>query len=155
MPNFLPAIPRPTEKKANSIGQRTNSSRVLKALAEDIWTLTLLLPGSTFEQLGLIPHALRGGGKVADTWYQPVLVGHPSPKGWRHIVFTEPAATAGLASGMGGIAMDYIAYPGTGVFKHGESFSIRIRHHIVKMPDAIQVDFIEELWEAFAEDLIG
>ena len=115
----------------------------------------IVAPGSTFEQLGLIPHALRGGGKVADIWYQPVLIGHPSPKGWRHIVFTEPVATAGLASGMGGIAMDYIAYPGTEVFKHGESFSIRIRHHIVKMSDSIQVDFIEELWEAFARDLMG
>ena len=82
----------------------------------------IVAPGSPFERLGLIPHALRGGGKVADTWYQPVLVGQPSPKGWRHIVFTEPAATAGLASGMGGIAMDYIAYPGAGVFKRGESF---------------------------------
>ena len=62
--------------------------------------------------------------------------------------------TAGLASGMGGIAMDYIAYPGKGIFKSGESFSIRIRHHIVKMPDPIQEDFVEELWEVFAADLM-
>ena len=62
--------------------------------------------------------------------------------------------TAGLASGMGGIAMDYIAYPGTGIFKSSESFAIRIRHHIVKMPDPIQVDVVEELWEAFVADLV-
>ena len=82
----------------------------------------IVAPGSTFERLGVIPHALRGGGKVADTWYQPALIGHPSPKGWRHIVFTEPAVTAGLASGMGGIAMDYIAYPGREIFERGEVF---------------------------------
>ena len=110
---------------------------------------------STFDRLGRIPHALRGGGVVADTWHQPVLVGHPSPKGWRHIVFTEPAMTAGLASGMGGIAMDYIAYPGTEVFVSSEAFSIRIRHHIVRMSDPIQMDFIERLWEAFDADLMG
>ena len=114
----------------------------------------IVAPVSTFERLGLIPHALRGGGKVTDTWYQPVLVGHPSPKGWRHIIFTDTAVTAGLASGMGGIAMDYIAYPGTEIFKRGESFSIRIRHHIVKMPYSIQVDLIEELWGTFAADLM-
>ena len=56
---------------------------------------------------------------------------------------------------MGGIAMDYIAYPGKGIFKRGETFSIRIRHHIVKMPDSIQADLVEELWEAFARDLTG
>ena len=83
-----------------------------------------------------------------------MLVGHPSPKGWRHIVFAEPASTAGLASGMGGIAMDYIAYPGKDIFEQNEIFSIRLRHHIVKMPDSIQVDFIEELWDAFARDLV-
>jgi len=110
---------------------------------------------STFDRLGRIPHALRGGGVVADTWHQPVLVGHPSPKGWRHIVFTEPAMTAGLASGMGGIAMDYIAYPGTEVFVSSEAFSIRIRHHIVRMSDPIQMDFIERLLEAFDADLMG
>ena len=77
----------------------------------------IVAPGSTFERLGVIPHALRGGGKVADTWHRPVLVGQPSPKGWRHIVLTEPAVTAGLASGMGGIAMDYIAYPGCRYFQ--------------------------------------
>ncbi len=114
----------------------------------------IVAPDSSFERLGLIPHALRGGGKVADTWHQPVLVGQPSPKGWRHIVFTEPAATAGLASGMGGIAMDYIAYPGTNIFKRSESFSIRIRHHIAKMPGSIQTNLVEELWEAFAADLM-
>ena len=151
----MPAIPRPTERKVSSIGRQTDSSRALKSLGGRHLDAYIVDPGSTFERLGLIPHALRGGGKVADTWYQPVLVGHPSPKGWRHIVFTEPVVTAALASGMGGIAMDYIAYPGTEVFKHGESFSIRIRHHIVKMPDSIQVDFIEELWEVFARDLMG
>ena len=41
-PNFSLAIPRSTGRKANSIGQRINSSRVLKASAEDIWTLTSL-----------------------------------------------------------------------------------------------------------------
>ena len=115
----------------------------------------IVAPGSTFERLGRIPHALRGGGKVADTWHRPVLVGHPTPKGWRHIVFTEPAMTAGLASGMGGIAMDYIAYPEADVFESGETFSIRIRHHIVRMPDPIQMDLVERLWEVFEADLMG
>ena len=55
---------------------------------------------------------------------------------------------------MGGIAMDYIAYPGTDTFKQDESFSIRIRHHIVRMPNSIQEDLVEELWEAFAADLM-
>ena len=55
---------------------------------------------------------------------------------------------------MGGIAMDYIAYPGTGFFKCNESFSIRIQHHIVKMPNSIQIDLVEELWEAFTRDLM-
>ena len=114
----------------------------------------IVAPESTFDRLGVIPHALRGGGKVADTWHRPVLVGQLSPKGWRHIVLTEPAVTAGLASGMGGIAMDYIAYPGTDTFKRNESFSIRIRHHTAKMPDAIRVDLVEELWEGFAADLV-
>ena len=83
-----------------------------------------------------------------------MLVGQPSPKGWRHIVLTEPAVTAGLASGMGGIAMDYIAYPGTDTFKQDEPFSIRVRHHIVKMPNSIQEDLVEELWEVFAAELM-
>ena len=52
--------------------------------------------------------------------------------------------TAGLASGMGGIAMDYIAYPGTEVLESSEAFSIRIRHHIVSMSDPIQMDFMRD-----------
>ncbi len=115
----------------------------------------IVAPGSTFESIGLIPHALRGGGRVADTWHQPALIGHPSPKGWRHIIFTELATTAGLSSGMGGIAMDYIAYPGTDVFKSGETFSIRIRHHIARMPNPIRMDLVERLWEAFERDLVA
>jgi len=109
--------------------------------------------GSRFERKGMIPHAVRGNGRVADTWYHPVLVGHPTPKGWRHIILTEPSTTAGLASGMGGIAMDYIAYPGTDVLKAGEKFSIHIRHHIAKMPDNINVEVVESLWEVFENDL--
>lgn len=113
----------------------------------------IVAPGSTFEQSGLIPHAVRGNGRVADTWYRPVLVGHSTLQGWRHIILTEPATTAGLASGMGGIAMDYIAYPGTDVLPAGEKFSIRIRHHIAQMPDDIDVELVENLWEAFENDL--
>ena len=111
----------------------------------------IVAPESPFERRGMIPHAPRGNGKVSDTWYRPVLVGHPTPKGWRHIIFTEPTTTAGIASGMGGIAMDYIAYPGTDVLKAGESFTIRIRHHIAKMPDHIDVGFLERLWEIFED----
>ena len=115
----------------------------------------IVAPESTFESLGVIPYALRGEGKVADTWYRPVLVGHPSPKGWRHIVLTEPATTAGLASGMGGIAMDYIVYPGTDTFKSDETFSTRIRHHIVRMPESIDISMVEGLWEIFERDLLA
>jgi hypothetical protein len=110
-------------------------------------------PGSAFERWGKIPHAVRGDGKVADTWHRPVLVGHPSPKGWRHIVFTEPSKTAGLACGMEGVAMDYIAYPGEREFSDGESFSIRVRHHIARMSKEIDVKLIEELWESFEDGL--
>ncbi len=113
----------------------------------------IVAPGSAFEKLGKIPHAVRGDGKVADTWHHPVLVGHPSPKGWRHIVFTEPSRTAGVACGMEGIAMDYIAYPGKREFNDGESFSIRARHHIARMPEEIDVKLIEELWKSFEDGL--
>lgn len=113
----------------------------------------IVAPGSTFESSGMIPHALRGNGRVADTWHQPVLIGHPSPNGWRHIIFAEPTITTGLASETGSIAMDYIAYPGTSLFKIGEAFSTHIRHHIARMPDPIDVGFVERLWEAFDREL--
>jgi hypothetical protein len=115
----------------------------------------IVAPGAGFERRGVIPHAFRGGGRVADTWHHPVLVGHPTPKGSRHIVFTEPTTTAGLASGMGGIAMDYIAYPGCDIFKAGEIFSIRVRHHIVRMPGGIDITLIEQLWGVWVNGLMG
>jgi len=109
----------------------------------------IVASNSMFEEIGKIPHAVRGNGKVADIWHHPVLLSHPSPKGWRHIIFTEPSKTVGLACGMQGIAMDYIAYPGKREFSEDSSFSICVRHHITKMPEAINVSRIEELWESF------
>ena len=116
----------------------------------------IVAPGSDFERAGAIPHAAKGDGKVAHTWRQPVLVGHPTPGGWRHIVLTDPANTAGLASGMGGIAMDYIAWPGERVFRPGSSFSLKIRHYVVRTGPAVDVSLVEALWSSFdAERLSG
>ena len=50
---------------------------------------------------------------------------------------------------MEGVAMDYIAYPGKRKFDDGESFSIRVRHYIARMPEKIDVKLVEELWESF------
>lgn len=113
----------------------------------------IVAPGSAFERSGVIPHALRGGGRVADTWHHPALVGHPTAQGWRHIVFTEPATTAALASGGNGIAMDYTGYPGKRTFAAGETFALHVRHHLAKLPEAIDRDLLEALWRDFAADL--
>jgi hypothetical protein len=61
--------------------------------------------------------------------------------------------TAGLASGMGGIAMDYVGYPGSSRFAAGSTFALHVRHHVAHMPDDISVGVIEALWDAFAADL--
>jgi len=112
----------------------------------------IVAPGSTFAHFGHIPHAMRGGGRVADTWRYPVLVGQPTPKAWRHIILCDPRRTAGLASGMTGIAMDYIVYPGGEVLKAGQTFTSVIRHHVLLMPDPIDSNKLAGLWQAFAAD---
>ena len=103
----------------------------------------------------MIPHAVRGNGKVAHTWYRPVLAGQPSPKGWRHIILTDPTYTAGLASGMGGIAMDYIVFPGERTFQSAQSFSLWVRHHVIKTGEDLNTNLIEKLWDSFHNERLN
>lgn len=150
---FFACYTEPNRAKSQFYWAKDGQLKTFRSLGGRHVDAYIVAPGSVFDQLGVIPNAPRGNGRVADTWHQPVLVGHPTVQGWRHIVLTDPATTAALASGMDGIAMDYTGYPGKQSFESGETFELHVRHHLAKLPDSIEQDQLELLWQDFASDL--
>jgi len=108
-------------------------------------------PQAYFLSGGAIPHCQRGDGKIVAKWHRPVLVSQASPGGWRSVIMLDPEFTAGLSQGIHGGAMDYIIFPGTRatVFEHGTSFSVHVRHYLLKSPKLPSPATIETLWEEF------
>jgi len=108
-------------------------------------------PRAYFLSGGAIPHCPRGGGKIVSQWHRPVLISQASPGGWRSVIMLEPEFTAGLSQGIHGAAMDYIIFPGpkATVFEDGASFSVHVRHHLLKSLELPSVETIERLWKEF------
>jgi hypothetical protein len=110
-------------------------------------------PNSWVQQDDRIPHCPRGGGRIVGEWKHPVLVSHASPDGRRFVLMIEEARCTAVAQGMEGNAMDYILYPEhtQRAFANDASFSVHIRHHIIKSPEPPEPDRLERLWKAFEE----
>jgi len=109
-------------------------------------------PQAYFVQNGAIPHCPRGGGKLVGRWKKPVLISNASPAGWRSVIMIEPDYAAALAQGIEGVAMDYIVFPGPGkrVFANGSTFSVHLRHVMLKSPALPTVNQLQDLWDAFS-----
>lgn len=110
-------------------------------------------PESVYSKIGMVPHCPRGDGRVGGVWTHPVIVSHPAPGGERHIILLEPGTTAAVCMGMGGLAMDYIVFPGSLVFAAGSSSRTRVRHYVMPLPEGKEIERLSELWAEFEIDL--
>ena len=109
-------------------------------------------PASPFIELGCIPHFPRSEGLINATWNFPVLVGHATDCGWRHVILMERQYTAGISCGMKGVAMDYAIYPGKLSFDPGQRFTAHVRHLIIRSPELPTMSHLEGLWQQFEVD---
>jgi hypothetical protein len=112
-------------------------------------------PKAYFLTGGAIPHCPRGDGKVIGTWHHPVLVSNASPAGWRSVILLDPDHTAAITQGADGDAMDYILFPGaeSPTFAAGQSFTARVRHHLVRSSELPSSERLEKLWVNFENAL--
>ena len=109
-------------------------------------------PGSPFLELNSIPHFPRTEGLINATWRFPLMVGHATDRGWRHVILAEPEYAAGISCGMKGVAMDYVLYPGRLRFEAGERFTAHIRHLAMRRPELPGVSELEQLQQRFESE---
>ncbi len=109
-------------------------------------------PSSPFLELNCIPHFPRTEGVINATWRFPLLVGHATDAGWRHVILTERQHTAGISCGMKGVAMDYVLYPGKLSLEPGGKFTTHVRHLIIRSPELPAASHLEDLWRQFESD---
>ena len=109
-------------------------------------------PASPFLELGCIPHFPKTEGLINAAWRFPVLVGHATGCGWRHVILMEREHTAGISCGMKRVAMDYALYPGKLSFEAGERFTAHVRHLVIRSPELPATSRLEDMWQRFVSD---
>ena len=109
-------------------------------------------PNSPFLELNCIPHFPSTEGVINATWRFPVLIGHATDEGWRHLILVERQHTAGISCGMKGVAMDYVLYPGKLRLEPGEEFTTHVRHVVMRCPQLPALSRLEGMWRQFESD---
>ena len=107
---------------------------------------------SPFLELNSIPHFPRSEGVINATWKFPLLVGHATDAGWRHVILMEQQYTAGISCGMKGVAMDYVLYPGKLGLEPGEKFTTHLRHLVIRSSKLPATSYLEGLWRQFESE---